>query len=169
MVLISLPTYPAKNFLIESPIVYFLVCALIKITFLVEIPSQRARRELPIVLLRCETSSRLVGASGQLAPIPKIDDMRCTSSSLFGVFLVGFFLTRKGFDALHSAFLDETTMTVNSINPCWVTAMFNPPPFNEKMFTLFLICCQDSRIFRAACYSRERRRRGSVIRAACRI
>ena len=48
MVLTSLPTYPAKNFLFESPLVYFLVCALIKITFLVEIPSRPGRRELPI-------------------------------------------------------------------------------------------------------------------------
>ena len=48
MVLTSLPTYPAKNFLFESPLVYFLVCALIKITFLVEIPSRTGRRELPI-------------------------------------------------------------------------------------------------------------------------
>ena len=48
MVLISLPTYPAKNFLIESPQVYFLVCVLIKITILVEISSWPGRRELPI-------------------------------------------------------------------------------------------------------------------------
>ena len=50
MVLIGLPTYPAMNFLIESPLVYFLVCAPIKITFLVEIPSWPGRRELPIAV-----------------------------------------------------------------------------------------------------------------------
>ena len=49
MVLISLPTYPAKNFLIESPLVYFLVCVLTKITILVEISSWAGRRELPII------------------------------------------------------------------------------------------------------------------------
>ena len=48
MVLVSHPTYPAKNFLIESPLVYFLVCVLIKITILVEISSWPGRRELPI-------------------------------------------------------------------------------------------------------------------------
>ena len=48
MVLVSHPTYPAKNFLIESPLVYFLVCVLIKITILVEISSWAGRRELPI-------------------------------------------------------------------------------------------------------------------------
>ena len=48
MVLISLPAYPAMKFLIESPLVYFLVCVLIKITILVEIPSQPGQRELPI-------------------------------------------------------------------------------------------------------------------------
>ena len=41
--------YPAKKFLIESPLVYFLVCVLIKITTLVEIPSRPGRRELPII------------------------------------------------------------------------------------------------------------------------
>ena len=48
MVLVSHPTYPAKNFLIESPLVYFLVCVLVKITILVEISSWAGRRELPI-------------------------------------------------------------------------------------------------------------------------
>ena len=51
MVLVSHPTYPAKNFLIESPLVYFLVCVLIKITILVEISSWPGRRELPIALV----------------------------------------------------------------------------------------------------------------------
>ena len=51
MVLVSHPTYPAKNFLIESPLVYFLVCVLIKITILVEISSWPGRRELPIAFL----------------------------------------------------------------------------------------------------------------------
>ena len=50
MVLVSHPTYPAKNFLIESPLVYFLVCVLIKITILVEISSWAGQRELPIRL-----------------------------------------------------------------------------------------------------------------------
>ena len=36
----NLPTYPAMYSLIESPLVYFLVCVLIKITILVEIPSR---------------------------------------------------------------------------------------------------------------------------------
>ena len=52
MVLNSLPRYHAKNFLIVSPFVYFLVYALIKIPPLVEIPSWTGRRELPIVLMQ---------------------------------------------------------------------------------------------------------------------
>ena len=48
MVLNSLPRYHAKNFLIVSPSVYFLVYALIKIPPLAEIPSWNGRRELPI-------------------------------------------------------------------------------------------------------------------------
>ena len=49
MVLIILPRYHAKNFLIVSPFVYFLVYALIKIPSLAEIPSWTGRRELPII------------------------------------------------------------------------------------------------------------------------
>ena len=49
MVLNSLPRYHAKNFLIVSPFVYFLVYALIKILPLAEIPSWTRRRELPIL------------------------------------------------------------------------------------------------------------------------
>ena len=48
MVLNSLPRYHAKNFLIVSPFVYFLVHANIKIPSLAEIPSWTGRRELPI-------------------------------------------------------------------------------------------------------------------------
>ena len=48
VVLISPPRYHAKNFLIVSPFVYFLVYALIKIPPLAEIPSWSGRRELPI-------------------------------------------------------------------------------------------------------------------------
>ena len=51
MVLNSLPRYHAKNFLIVSPFVYFLVYALIKIPPLAEIPSWSGRRELPILIL----------------------------------------------------------------------------------------------------------------------
>ena len=48
MVLNSLPRYHAKNFLIVSPFVYFLVYSLIKIPSLAEIPSWPGQRELPI-------------------------------------------------------------------------------------------------------------------------
>ena len=69
MVLISLPTYPAKNFLIESPLVYFLVCVLIKITFLVEIPSRPGRRELPIPpqfsMIACGVKNSWLASVGQ--------------------------------------------------------------------------------------------------------
>ena len=55
---VSHPTYPAKNFLIESPLVYFLVCDLIKLTILVEISSWASRRELPITQLEEAVSNK---------------------------------------------------------------------------------------------------------------
>ena len=57
MVLNSLPRYHAKNFLIVSPFVYFLVHALIKIPSLAEIPSRTGRRELPIVSMHDSSHS----------------------------------------------------------------------------------------------------------------
>ena len=72
MVLISLPTYPAMNLLIESPLLYFLVCVLIKMTILEEIPSRPGQRELPIALPLCSVHGLkrdAPGCSRRLDPI----------------------------------------------------------------------------------------------------